>query len=215
VLGTAAPAAAQSTYVGASLVGDVARYSKVDDDDDGIGRILVSEPSGDGEALGFNVKVGRLFSERWGLEFEFARSGEFESRSSFIAPAIRERLDIRIPAIEFEYEMERSHTMFGALAFVRQDIGDRFDLTYLGGIVFNRVETEQSFDDSMPVIQVFPPIAYPDYETVDYSASPAVGLEGAFKFGAAAVTGGVRLQTAGGARGGWLIRPNVGMRWSF
>jgi opacity protein-like surface antigen len=211
----ASPAAAQSTYVGASLVGDLARFSKIDYDDDEFARIAGGETSADGEALGFNVKIGREIGERWGLEFEFARTGEFESRTSIALPAVvRETLDLRIPYYGFEYEAERSHTMFAALAWVRQDLGDRVELSYLGGISFNRVETEQEYTG--PRILIYPPVTVPGYETIDYGVGPSVGVEAAIKIGSAAVTTGVRLQSAiGASRGGWMIRPNVGMRWTF
>ena len=54
------PASAQSTYVGASLVGDIARYGGVDYDDDDIVRIL-GDSSDNGEALGFNVMMRARF----------------------------------------------------------------------------------------------------------------------------------------------------------
>ena len=209
----ATPAAAQSTYVGASLVGDLARFSKIDYDSDEPARILVGQVSQDGEAIGFNVKVGRNVGERWGLEFEFARTGEFESRSSMAIPALRpERLDLRVPP--FEFESERTHTMYGVLAFIRQELGDHVDLSYLAGISFNRTETEQEYTG--PRILIYPPVSVPDIETIDYTVGPAVGAEAAIKFGSAAVTAGLRLQSVrGSGSGGWLIRPNVGMRWTF
>jgi opacity protein-like surface antigen len=211
----AAPAAAQSTYVGASLVGDFARFGGVDFEDDEFSRIIAGESSEDGGALGFNVKLGRELGERWGVELEFARTGEYEHRNSIALPAgLPERLDIRIPLPPFEFETERRHTMIAALAFVRQELGDRVGLSYFGGVSFNRVDTEQEFTG--PRILIFPPVTIPSYETIDYGVGPAVGVEAAFKFGAAAVTTGVRLQSANGAgRSGWLIRPNVGMRWTF
>lgn len=208
------PVAAQSTYVGASLVGDIARFSKIDYDDDDLSRFVGLAPSSDDEALGFNVKIGRAISERWGVEFEYARTGEMKSREYGVFPAsLPERLDLTVPA-SFDFESERTHTMMAALAFVRQDLGDRVELSYLAGISFNRVETEHEFTG--PRILIYPPITVPDYETIFYNVGPTVGVESAFKFGAAAVTAGIRLQTADAVGGsGWLIRPNVGMRWTF
>jgi hypothetical protein len=213
LLAAATPAAAQSTYVGASLVWDIARFSGVDYDDESLARLIGGETAGDGEALGFNLKLGRELGERWGVELEFARTGEFEHRAGFVLPAALERLELRAPSIPFDYETERQHTMIGVLAFAKQELGDRVELSFLGGVSFNRVETEQEFTG--PQILIYPPITIPDYETVDYGVGPEVGVEAAVKVGAAAITGGVRLQTAGAARSGWLVRPNVGMRWSF
>ena len=88
------------------------------------------------------------------------------------------------------------------------------ELSYLAGISFNRVETEEEYDG--PRILIYPPVPLPSYETIFYNVGPTVGVESAFKFGQAAVTAGLRLQSADGAGGsGWLIRPNVGMRWRF
>lgn len=219
------PAAAQSTYVGASLVGDIARFSGLDYDDDDVARIL-GNGSENGEALGFNVKIGRAITNRWGVEFEYARSGEFEGRLPQILPAgmIERGLpSIRIdptlpsfPYVEFDVDSERQHTSMTALAFVRQDIGDRIELSFLGGVAFNRIETQINYDVDIRRLAIYPPI-FNDVESTEYHVGPALGLEAAFKVGdAAAVTGGVRLHgvTVTGV-GGWLIRPNVGMRWSF
>ena len=213
VLMAVTPASAQSTYVGASLVSDIARFSGVDYDDETVGRLIGADTTGNGEALGFNVKIGRALSERWGIELEFARTGEFEYQAGVILPAIYERLDITVPAFPLEYEAERRHTMIAALAFARQELGARVELSYLGGISFNRVETEQEYIG--PRILIYPPVSVPSYDTIEYGVGPTVGVEAAFKFGAAAVTTGVRLQTVGAGRSGWLIRPNVGMRWEF
>ena len=214
LLAAASPAAAQSTYVGASLVGDVARFNKIVSDEDDLGGLIGGAFNDDGTALGFNLKVGRGITDRWGVEFEFARSGEFENRTSLGLPAlIPQRLDLRVP-IEFEFASERTHMSLGALAWVRQELGDRVDLSYLAGVAFSRVESELEYDG--PRIAIFPPVSIPGYETIFYDVGPTVGVEAAFKFGSAAVTGGVRLQSAGGNSGtGWLIRPNVGMRWTF
>ena len=218
-------AAAQSTYVGASLVGDIARYSGIEYGDDDIARIL-GESSDNGEAIGFNVKVGRAITDRWGVEFEYARSGEFEGGAFQILPAdidISRILPSRpgIPGVttiwsDFSVESERHHSSMSALAFVRQDIGERVELSFLGGIAFNRVETEYDYDIDIRRLAIFPPML--DAVTnVEYSVGPAVGAEAAFKFGdSAAVTGGVRLHGIGATGlSGWMIRPNVGMRWTF
>jgi hypothetical protein len=215
------PAAAQSTYVGASLVGDVARFSGIDYDDDDIARIF-GNPSENGEALGFNIKIGRAITNRWGLEFEYARSGEFDASVFSVLPAgIRWTsgsvpIETIIPGLDFEVESERHHMNFSALAFVRQDVGERLELSFLGGVAFNRVETEYDYDIDMRRLAIYPPFIN-DGESVEYSVGPAVGAEAAFKFGdSVAITGGVRLHgvTVTGSSG-WMIRPNVGMRWSF
>src|SRR5262245_53929116 len=68
-------ASAQSTYVGAALVGDVLRSTHTE---------FTSGPdnSTDGEAIGFALRVGTPLGSRWGIELEFARPGEIESEFS-------------------------------------------------------------------------------------------------------------------------------------
>ena len=211
----ATPAAAQSTYVGASLVGDIGRFNRIEFDDDAFARLVGPAGSEDGEALGFNLKIGREIRRGWGVEFEFARTGEFETTTPFAVPAFRpERLDLTVPPTPLDFESERRHTTFAALAWIRQELGRRVDISYLAGVAFSRVEAE--FDYDGPRILIYPPITIPSYETIFYDVGPSVGAEAAFKFGAAAVTGGIRLQTTNSGTGsGWLVRPNVGMRWTF
>ena len=213
LLALAAPASAQSTYVGASLVGNIVRFSGIDYDDD-LAPFLRAGGADDEAALGFNVTVGREIARRVGVEFEFAHSSAFDGRTTSVLPALLpELLDLQVPVF-FEARYERRHTSLSALLFARQDLGERIDLTYLGGVAFSRVTSTHEYDG--PRILIFPPRMLPSFETTSYGAEPQVGIEAALKFGAAAVTGGVRLQTVSGFDGsGWLIRPNVGMRWTF
>ncbi len=221
LLALSSPAAAQSTYLGASLVGDVMRFSKAEIDDD-LPR-GVSEPASiDGEALGFNIRVGRSLGQRWGAEFDFARSGEIENtRRQFAIPAVpRPELPVILPPIpdfEFEIETEHQRTSYAALLWMRQEIGDRIELAYLGGVGFHRAETEQDFEiTDTRLIQWARAIA-PNYTTIEYNVGPAVGLEADIKIGEhIALTAGVRLHGANvSGRNGWLIRPLAGVRWRF
>ena len=68
---TAAPAFAQGGYIGAFLVADVARFDQYDR----TGR----DDSGNGEALGFALRLGTELGSRWGVEVEFVRPGEISS----------------------------------------------------------------------------------------------------------------------------------------
>ena len=218
----AAPAAAQSTYVGASLVADIARLSKVDYDDD-FAR-FAGLPSLDGEALGLSVRVGRGLGERWGVELEFARSGEIENRHRPFAipvPAIPIPEVAAIlppfPNFNFEIETQQRHQSLSALLWVRQELGDRVELAYLGGVAFGRAEFEQDFGATNRDSVLFTPFVAPEYTTIEHYVAPAIGLEADIKFGdRAALTTGVRVQGASvSGRNGWLIRPNVGVRWRF
>lgn len=212
LVAAAAPASAQSTYVGASLVGDIARFNSVEYDDEGGRRRGPGQRTADDVALGFNLTIGRGLGERWGVELEWARSGVFERTDGVAVPALfPESVD---PRYGFEYESEVRHTSLAVLGWVRQDLGRRVELAYLAGVSFNQVRSQHDYDG--PVIQIFPPVVIPGFETTSYGVGPIVGVEAAVRVGVAAVTTGVRLQSVEGAGGtGWLIRPNVGLRWRF
>ena len=62
---------AQSTYVGASALADIARFSSA-----GFG------DSPGGEAFGGAIRVGTGVTDRWGIDLEFTRPGEIEQENS-------------------------------------------------------------------------------------------------------------------------------------
>ena len=68
---TVGTAQAQSTYVGASVLADIARFSS-----GGFG-----ESSG-AEAFGGAIRVGTGVTERWGIDLEFTRPGEIEQENA-------------------------------------------------------------------------------------------------------------------------------------
>jgi opacity protein-like surface antigen len=229
VLAAAAPAAAQSTYVGASLMGEFSRFSGLDVDDDD-GRIPAGAGSRNGDTIGFDIRVGRAIDQRWGIEFEFARGGVNEQRRTERVLAANGQTTVTIPGLPgltrflpvaptfpipefgFDLEMEQRHTTFSPTAWVRQDIGDRLALAFSGGVSFSRVETEQTLrinDNRLAIFAPFPT----EIESVDYGVGAVVGAEAMFDVGDhAAVTGGLRLHSVSG---GWLIRPAIGLRWTF
>jgi hypothetical protein len=233
VLLAAAPVAAQSTYVGAALVGDIARYSKVESESR---RIPGVQDSLDGETLSLGVTVGRAIGDNWGVELEFVRSGEIERRVTYPSIGFPIPLPRGIPAmpgvvpvlpggttvpggpfpVDFSYEeeIEQRQTSLGTLAWVRHDIGRRVQLSYLGGISFFRTEIER--ESNGPRILIYPPVDL-ETESTDYQVAPTVGVDGQFSFGEhTALVTGVRLHSLSvEGRRGFLIRPSVGLRWKF
>jgi hypothetical protein len=219
-----ATASAQSTYVGASLLGEFARYGGVDlDDDDGslASIISVDDLSRSGEAVGFDLRIGRAITDRWGVEFTFARGGTIEKERTneisfrLINVPVTFPPSIGFPDIEFEQRTELQHTTFDAIAFLRQELGSRINLAVLGGASFNRVAMEQSVRITDQRLAQFAPLLPfpPSAEVVSYGVGAVVGAEVIIDVGEhAAVTGGARLH---GVPGGWLIRPAVGLRWAF
>jgi hypothetical protein len=222
MLAVATPAAAQATYVGGSVVFDIARFDKIMYDDEDLARVSPAR-SVDGEATGFNLRVGRALGERWGVEFEFARSGEIENSESYGVPFLTdfallppELSLLPIADFQFEVETEQRYTNYGALAWIRQDLGDRVDLTYLGGVVFNRNDIDQDVRITDTRLAQWMTVI-PDMSVREYSIATVVGIDAGFKLGeAAAITAGLRAQgAAGGGRTGLLLRPNIGVRWTF
>ena len=221
LLALATPAAAQFTYIGGSAVFDIARFDKVEFDDD-LRRLTGTATSADGEAVGFNGRIGRALGERWGLEFELARSGSIENRVSFGVPFFAnfallppELAILPIPDFQYEIESEQRFMSYGTWAWLRQDVGERIDVTFLGGLMFNRAEFEQDVRVSDPRLAQWISIV-PNMTATEYSISPAAGVEAGFKVSdAAAITAGFRLHGVTAGRTGLLLRPSVGLRWSF
>lgn len=223
LLSTVTPAAAQSTYVGAALVGDIFRATRVELDGTE-SRTTASLP--DGESLGFNVRVGRRLGPSWGVELEFARSGELEQRlrQPFSSSRVIRDLpvgvlipeNITLPPVEVEIDTEQRHTSVAALGWFRQRLGNHVDLSYLGGIVFNRVVTEQDFDLTSDRLALWRPLL-PDSVSTEHGIGAAVGLDAGFRVAeGTAITAGLRMQSVSiGGRDAWRVRPNVGVRIDF
>lgn len=171
--------------------------------EDDLLRMTSTATSVDGEVLGFDLRIGRALGEHWGLEFEFARSGEIENQESYGLPFLAdfgllpsELAILPVPDFRYELETEQRYPSYGALAWVRQELGERVDLTYVGGVVFNRagVEQEVRITDSRLVQWIS---AIPAMSVTEYSISPAVAVDAGFKVGEkAAITAGLRVHGA-------------------
>jgi hypothetical protein len=218
-LSVTSTAAAQTPYVGASFVGEVVRVSGTRSGGD----------SGNGETFGAALRAGVPLGSQWGVELEFARTGEIEaspgvflagggfsfesSLGAAISPAIRP-----IP----RFSSERRLTTIATLAWWNHEVTDRIALAYLGGVSFTRADLEVEIDFDFPVPLPVPspglPLPIPQpirtrSETVSYAADVVVGFEG--RIGMTEhlrLVPGIRMQTA---VGGWSIRPGVGLQWRF
>ena len=217
-LALASPVFAQS-YVGAFLVGDVVR---LDQYDSSLG------DSGSGEAFGFGLRLGTPVGSRWGVELEFVRPGEITSdQTPDILPLLTTGVgtvpsstrpnvydpsifpDSLILPISYRVRTTQRRTTLSTALWVRQEISRRFSLAYLGGVAFGRTdsEVELSFGSVRPTI--IPTVS----ESINYDVAPMVGVEGRIRMGGQVdLVPGIRLH---GTEGGWLIRPAVGLAWTF
>jgi hypothetical protein len=216
----APPAFAQGAYVGAFLVGEIVRLDQYDS------RV---EDSGNGESLGFALRLGSPIGAKWGVELEYVRPGEITSdQIPQILPAV---LDFSVvggipglpnqggydPLIfpSYQFRSTQRRTTLSTSLWVRQEISPRFSLAYLGGVAFGRTSSEFEITYTLPrtTILPLPSIAPITNESIIYDVQPMVGVEGRIRMGGKVdLVPGLRLH---GAQGGWLIRPAVGLSWNF
>ena len=218
VLSVAANASAQSTYVGASLFGDIVRSTHTET---GGGR----DATGGGEALGFALRAGTRLGAIWGVEVEFARPSAIEEDGApgIPIPVIQqssltfERLPIGstviFPPVIVGFRSSQRHTTLSAVAWAEQQLSGRMALVYLGGVGFVRSQHEFSASYS-PLLGAAPTI-FPPYasETVAYGVGVLAGFEARLGLtDRAQLVPGVRLHAFDNT---WLVRPSVGLSWSF
>ena len=222
----APPAFAQGAYVGAFLVGEIVRLDQYDSR---------AEDSGNGESLGFALRLGSPIGAKWGVELEFVRPGEITSdQVPEILPAIYQLTAVPsipglpnqgqydpliFPPISYEFRSTQRRSTLSTSLWVRQEISSRVSMVYLGGVAFgrtsNEVEITYTFGRStiLPTILPLPPIPPLINESITYDVQPMVGVEGRIRLaGKVDLVPGLRLH---GAQGGWLIRPAVGLSWNF
>lgn len=222
--GSTGVAQAQSTYVGASVLAEIARFGS-----SGFGN------AAGGETFGGAIRAGTSITDRWGVDLEFTRPGEIEEEMPFAyLAASLDALTVQLrpgsgalpggitrgiqgalsalPALPFTPTTTRRYSTFTAMPYVRQVLGSRADIVYLGGIAFVRTTSRMDFGGGSRFI------AIPANQTwVNYSAAPAVGLDVRLSMtDSVKLVPGVRmLAIDDSGRTGWLIRPSVGLQWGF
>jgi hypothetical protein len=211
VLSAAAAAQGQTPYVGASVLADVVRTSGSDASD-----------VGNGEAIGASLRVGAALGPRWGVELDFARSGEIEWRPDVtilattpipnLIPALPDVAIFPPPEISVESQLSSLTTS----VWWRQQVSRRFDLVYLGGVAFTRSKLESEIRYGTPLVpragQQLPTRLYAS-ELTQYDTGVSVGLEAAVGMTEhLRLVPGVRLLAIDSQ---WIIRPGVGLHWRF
>jgi opacity protein-like surface antigen len=210
--------------VGASVVGEVARFGS-----GGYGN-----PTG-GEGFGGAIRVGTAIADRWGIDMEFTRPGQIEEDSpyAYLAGGLDDSIlglisgafppsDLArgvvsigssLPTIPFAPTIERRYSTFSVMPYVRQTLGSRADIVYLGGVAFVRVTTKAHLNGSFR----FMSLPYFEEAYAAYSAAPAVGLDVRVSMTEQMkLVPGMRMVAINdGGRTGWLMRPSVGLQWTF
>jgi hypothetical protein len=217
---------AQSTYVGAALVGDVLRNTHTE-------FAGGSDDSTDGEAVGFALRVGTPLGSRWGIELEFARPGEIESEfsgpiplASGIDPLVLLEMNRAVPPggalpqifppiLPYRLRSTQRHSTLSTSVWFNQSLSSRVSLVYLAGMGFYRAtyESDSRFE-ILPAINTIP-AGFPSVttRTVTYGVRPLAGFEARIKLTEHAdLVPGIRLH---GLESAWLLRPAVGLAWSF
>ncbi len=224
VLASAAPALAQRAYVGASLTGDLTRYSGSESEG-------VPDMSRGGEALGFALRVGTPLGSMWGVEAEFARPAEIETEwSPQIIPLDQPSLVsgsltggiiggpllgatetlILPPFSTYRIQTRQRNSTLSAGLWVRQYLSARVSMVYLGGVGFERTELETEVTYQPFISSRRSPVLT---SSTLYGVRPFVGVESRIAMtDHLQLVPGVRLH---GLEGGWLVRPSVGLAWAF
>lgn len=218
--GTAAQAAAQTSYVTGSFFGDIVRTSHVDSPVSGDG-------GGGGEAVGVAVRVGTPLGATWGVELEYAHPSAIEDE---IGPRILDFGPILtytpadrpigtpaiFPPVGVSVRSEQRTATLSASLWAQQQVSGRLALVYLGGVGFYRVSREDEILYS-PILglPLDLSIGLPSIETesVQYGVRPLVGLEARYSLGdRLQLVPGVRMH---GMQDGWTVRPSIGLAWRF
>jgi hypothetical protein len=219
-----APAFAQGAYVGAAVGMDVSRYNSVEASG-------FSDITAGGEVVAVSLRVGTEIRDNWGVELGFTYPSELERESSqgFPIPLLAAvnavagsatgaapvpgGIGVTFPAFQASTRIERRNTTLDALAWVARSAGDRLDVVFLGGVAFNRISEDISFQFARPIGLIIPNRT----RTISYDVGPLVGIEARIGLtDHVRLVPGVRLQSLGGnGREGWLLRPAVGLAWQF
>lgn len=215
---------AQSVYVGGAIAAEITKTSSTKSGG-------TTYDNGSGEAFGGGIRVGTFLTSRFGLELEHFRPGELESDAggpiyladnpslaySFMDGRFSDISFPTLPSIISQTMRVRTSTTSAVLT-ARQPVGGRVELVYLGGVGFSRVVREIDYGFGGFILPLAPSIQRPySTRTTQYAAGPVVGIEvRAGMTEHAQVVAGLRVHTLGqSVVDGWMIRPSVGLSWTF
>jgi hypothetical protein len=218
----AAPVFAQSAYVGAAVVGDVLRSTHSES------LLGLDVPAG-GEAVGFALRIGTPLGSRWGVELEFTRPGEIETEFSGAIPwtssvelvtlSTRGPISVTVPQVfpsplPYRLRSTQRHSTLSPTVWFNQELSRRVSLVYLAGMGFYRATFESESRFEILPASITLPVGFPTVtKTVSYGVRPLAGFEACIRLtDHVALVPGVRLH---GLDSAWLLRPAVGLEWSF
>ena len=177
--------------------------------------------SGNGEALGFGLRLGTEVGRRWGVEVEFVRPGEITSdglrrfcrrirghprASGADLPNVLPDPVVGPPGFSYRFRANQRRTTLSTALWVRQEISRRFSLAYVGGVAFGRTETELEIS-YLPIRPTIIPIPPSVNESVNYDVARWSASKGRIRMaGQVDLVPGIRLQ-GNQVCGAWLIRP--------
>lgn len=223
---TAGTAHAQSTYIGAAAAADIVRFGTAA----GIG----GGPSGEAFGGSVRIGTSITDRWGLDLEFARPGEIDHQSSPGLLrvmsaatvrqapggpggmiaAPGMPGRaqpfpgggafFNIQAPRIAQITTTQRFSTLT-AMPWIRQSLGSRADIVYLGGIAF--VRTERAISSG----------GRGDQTAIAYGAAPAVGVDvrvsmtDHLRF----VPGMRLLVVDAGGRSGWITRPSLGLQWTF
>jgi len=210
----ARPVWAQSGYIAGSLSADVVRTGSVDHTD----------MPGSGEAMSFSLRTGGAITPRFCVELDFTRPSAIETEQTPDIGILADvpyvvSGDLSLPSVPtssilgFKVHTIQRTTTITAAASARQEITPRFALVYLGGIAFARME--QTVTGTFNFLPALASLYRPTYETttVTYTPGPMVGFEARVGLtDHVQLVPGIRMLSIAGQ---WIIRPAVGLGWSF
>jgi opacity protein-like surface antigen len=215
VLGCASPTFAQGTYVGAALTGDIVRFDRSETSRSGDVR------SG-GEALGFALRIGTPLGSIWGVEAEFVYPSAIESESwpeviALPSPIVTsgpiggiDLFPIVYPPISYRVRTSWRTSTISTGVWARHNVSERVALVYSGGAAFNRTENEFEF-----TFTPLPAVTLPSSrtKTILYSVQPFAGIGARI-----GMTEHLELVPSArilGLERGLLVRPSIGVAWTF
>ena len=219
----AVPSWAQSPYIAGAIGAEIVRSTSVTSSGS-------TFAAGSGESWSGAVRLGTHVAPRVGVELEWLHPGTIETDGNgpiYFAsdlprgvgnpiPDVLMRDSVFAPIIS-QQTRTRASTL-STLAFLRQPVSERVDLVYLGGIGFSRVvhEVEFGYPRILPASSAGLVLPSSRTRTTQYGVGPVVGAEARIGMTERVrLVAGMRLHALGQSVNGWMVRPNVGLSWTF